>query len=89
MRFLHPGWVRSFRVLGSLFGVSRSAVLRAMDDLLLAARGITAHDDGERSAVPQTARRGGGCPGSIHGITALAGSAAAGPSPGVKWVRGG
>lgn len=54
MVLMYLRWNVSYRALGGLFGVSKDAVLRSMDELLplLAARGITAPDGGEvRTAV--------------------------------------
>lgn len=53
MVLMYLRWNISYRALGGLFGVSKDAVLRSMDDLLplLAERGITAPDGTEiRSA---------------------------------------
>lgn len=46
MVLMYLRWNISYRVLGGIFGVSKDAVLRSMDELLslLAARGITAPD---------------------------------------------
>lgn len=49
MVLMYLRWNISYRALGGLFGVSKDAVLRSMDELLplLAARGITAPDGTE------------------------------------------
>ena len=138
MVLMYLRWNISYRALGGLFGVSKDAVLRSMDDLLplLAERGITAPDgtavvdrdrlsaqlesltDAQRGALvdgtfvpvgrpagweaqkpfynPHRGRHtrnftaltddagnllwvGGTGPGSLHDLTAIAGSTAAGP----------
>ena len=137
MVLMYLRWNLGYRALGGLFGVSKDAVLRSMDELLalLAARGITAPDgvmvadragvqaqlakltDAQRAALVDgtfvpvgrpkawddqkplySSHRGrhtrnftaltddkgnllwvgGGCVGSTHDLTALAGSPAAG-----------
>ena len=49
MVLMYLRWNVSYRALGGLFGVSKDAVLRSMDELLplLAARGVTAPDGRE------------------------------------------